>query len=59
VWREALGKPRLAPGDANVIAVASDTPAGMPDGLPVFDLRDTDAIATFVVQNAADCSVHD
>lgn len=59
VWREALGKPRLAPGDANVIAVASDTPAGMPDGLPVFDLRDTDAIATFVVQNAADCGVHD
>jgi molybdopterin-guanine dinucleotide biosynthesis protein B len=59
VWREALGKPRLAPADANVDAVASDTPTGLPDGLPVFDLRNIDAIATFVVQNAAACRVRD
>jgi molybdopterin-guanine dinucleotide biosynthesis protein B len=53
VWREALGKPRLAPGDPDIVAVASDAPAGMTGDLPVFDLRDADAIATFVVQNAA------
>ncbi|HEY3532094.1 MAG TPA: molybdopterin-guanine dinucleotide biosynthesis protein B [Casimicrobiaceae bacterium] len=59
VWREALGKPRLALGDANIVAVASDTLAGMPEGLPVFDLHDVDAIATFVVQNAAVGGVRD
>jgi molybdopterin-guanine dinucleotide biosynthesis protein B len=53
VWRQAVGKPRLAPGDPHILAVASDAPAGIGGELPVFDLRDTDAIATFVVQNAA------
>jgi len=59
VWREALGKPRLAPGDPHIVAVASDMRAGMAGGLPVFDLHDTDAIATFVVQNAAAGGVPD
>jgi molybdopterin-guanine dinucleotide biosynthesis adapter protein len=58
VWREAVGKPRLAPGDPHVLAVATDTPARVAPPLPAFDLRATDAIATFIVDNAAaDASV--
>jgi molybdopterin-guanine dinucleotide biosynthesis protein B len=53
VWREAVDKPRLAPGDPWVRAVATDAPERLETPLPVFDLRDVDAIATFVVQNAA------
>ena len=54
VWREGVGKPRLAPGDRFVLAVATDEPHRLATSLlPVFDLRDVEAIATFVVQNAA------
>lgn len=59
VWRAGLGKPRLAPGDPHILAVAADVPAQVAGSLPVFDLRETDAIATFVVQNAAAGGVHD
>jgi molybdopterin-guanine dinucleotide biosynthesis protein B len=53
IWRDALGKPALHPGDPYVLAIATDAPAGMRTALPVFDLRDADAIATFVTDNAA------
>ena len=53
IWREVVGKRPLYPADRHVLAIATDAPAGMRTALPVFDLRDPDAIATFVVENAA------
>ena len=53
VWRPSVGKPALYPTDPWVRAVASDTPESVSGSLPRFDLRDADAIATFVVENAA------
>ena len=48
VHRPALGKPLLAPGDARVVAVASDAPlAGLQ--VPLLRLDDIEAIAGFVV----------
>lgn len=59
IWREALGKPVLHPADQHIIAIATDAPGGMRTKLPVFDLRDADAIATFVAGNAAAWRVAD
>lgn len=53
VWRASLGKPALYPDDPWIRAVATDAPDRVAPGLPTFDLRDADAIATFVVENAA------
>lgn len=47
VYRPANGKPPLWPENPSVVAVASDEPVKTP--LPVLDLNDIDAIATFVV----------
>jgi hypothetical protein len=43
----------LHPGDPNVVGVATDSPAGLSAGLPVFDLHDVGSIATFVSERAA------
>ncbi|MBD3664423.1 molybdopterin-guanine dinucleotide biosynthesis protein B [Sulfitobacter aestuariivivens] len=45
--RFATGNPLIAPGDATVRAVASDTPLDL--DRPVFDLNDTAAIADFIL----------
>lgn len=51
VWRAATGKPPLHPGDANIVAVASDTP--LPDaGRPLIDLNDTTAVADAMIAHA-------
>jgi len=48
IYRPALGKPMLATQDKTVVAVASDGPVdGI--GVPVLDLNDPVAIATFIV----------
>jgi hypothetical protein len=48
VHRVALGKPLLAPQDADIVAIASDEPiTGL--ALPRFDLNDIEAIAGFVM----------
>jgi molybdopterin-guanine dinucleotide biosynthesis protein B len=47
VYRPALGKPPLHPGDPRICAVATDAPLDC--GLPRFALDDVDAIATFVM----------
>ena len=53
IWRQAVGKPLLHPGDPHVLAVATDAPHALAGcGLPVFGLDQPDEIATFVVANA-------
>ena len=56
VWRAQVGKPLLHPRDPHIVAVATDTPDGLPAEtrarLPVFALSDTDKIATFVTDRA-------
>ena len=55
IWRESVGKPLLQPGDPYVRGFATDQTATLRGrGLPVFGLEDTDAIATFVGENAVD-----
>jgi molybdopterin-guanine dinucleotide biosynthesis protein B len=52
VFRPSVGKPPLHPRDANILAVASDRPAGLALALPVFHLDDQEAIAAFVLDHA-------
>ena len=60
VWREALGKAPLHPGDARVLGIATDRPLLAPPGwLPVFSLEDAAGIATFVIENATAWPVAD
>ena len=47
VHRSASGKPLLYPDDPFIIAVASDEE--IETGLPLLDINDPDAIATFIV----------
>ena len=53
IWRPSLAKPALHPDDPHVVAIATDEPASVTAPLPVFDLGDRDAIATFVREHAA------
>lgn len=46
VHRSALGTPLLASEDANIIAIATDTP--LPIATPQIDLNDINAIAAFI-----------
>lgn len=48
VYRRSLGKPPLCFGDASIVALASDEPLGNA-GVPVLDLADTAAIASFII----------
>jgi molybdopterin-guanine dinucleotide biosynthesis protein B len=48
IWRRAVGKPLRAPGDPQIVAVASDGPVPETDR-PVLPLDDVEAIADFVV----------
>ena len=48
VWRAALGQPPQFPGDPNVVALATDDPAALPQApgdLPVLPLSDAAAVA--------------
>jgi molybdopterin-guanine dinucleotide biosynthesis adapter protein len=49
IHRASVGKALLHPGDANILAVASDVP--LQTVLPTFALGDIDAIAAFVRAN--------
>ena len=57
VWRAATGKPALYPNDPFVIAIATDSPAALPEptALPVLDLGDVDAIAEFILAQSTRC----
>jgi molybdopterin-guanine dinucleotide biosynthesis adapter protein len=59
VSREVLAKPPLHPGDANIVGIATDAPAGLATPLPVFALHDSGAVATFVAENSAAWPVAD
>jgi molybdopterin-guanine dinucleotide biosynthesis protein B len=49
VYRSAVGEPLIHPGDANIVAIASDT--RLDTRLPQFDLNVPDPIATFVLEH--------
>ena len=51
VYRAAVGKPLLAPDDANIVAIASDGPVSA--RVPVVSLDDIDAVADILVAQAA------
>lgn len=55
VWRDSVGKPVNYPNDPFVVAIATDSASQLPvpTRLPVFDLDDVDAIATFLLDNGA------
>lgn len=55
VWRASVGKPVNYPNDPFVVAIATDSASQLPvpTRLPVFDLDDVDAIATFLLDNGA------
>jgi molybdopterin-guanine dinucleotide biosynthesis adapter protein len=51
VYREALGKPLLFPGDSRIIAVASDRPLPNPT-VPLLKIDDTAGIAEIMLARA-------
>ena len=56
VWRAEIGKPLLHSVDPHIVAIATDRPEALPaavrERLPVLELADYDAAATFVVGHA-------
>ncbi len=48
VHRPSLGKPLIHPNDPYIVAIASDVP--LESRLPVYDLRDTAALATLILE---------
>ena len=54
VWRPAVGKALLHPGDLHIAGLATDDPpaARASTALPVFALDEVDEIATFVLEHA-------
>jgi molybdopterin-guanine dinucleotide biosynthesis adapter protein len=53
VWRPQAGKPALYPDDAFVVAIATDSPAQLPQPTlrPVLDLNAPGAVAQWLVEN--------
>ena len=51
VWRAAVGKPPRYPHDDFVVAIATDSPAELPEptGLPLLDLNDPPAVLTWLL----------
>ena len=51
VWRAAVGKPPRYPNDDFVVAIATDSPAKLPEptGLPLLDLNDPPAVLTWLL----------
>ncbi|MGC4393973.1 molybdopterin-guanine dinucleotide biosynthesis protein B [Hydrogenophaga sp. T2] len=55
VWREASGQPVIYPGQPQVLAIATDSPAALPEppARPVLDLNAPDDLAAWLVDNAS------
>jgi len=60
VWREAVHPGAYYPHDAQVVAIATDTPQALPQAtaLPVFLLNDAPAIARFLLHDGARYEYH-
>lgn len=55
VWREASGQPVIYPAQAQVLAIATDSPEALPEppARPVLDLNAADDVAAWLVDNAS------
>ena len=55
VWRASAGKQVRYEADDFVVAIATDSPEQLPSGTlrPVFDLNDANAVADWLIANAA------
>jgi molybdopterin-guanine dinucleotide biosynthesis adapter protein len=53
VWRAEAAKPARYPDDDFIVAIATDSPAQLPEPTlrPVLDLNDADAMAAWLVEN--------
>ena len=53
VWRASVGKPARYPQDKRIVAIATDSPAQMPEASlrPVLDLNDVEAVAGWMLDN--------
>jgi molybdopterin-guanine dinucleotide biosynthesis protein B len=53
VWRGASGKPALYPDDDFIVAIATDSPAQLPQATlrPVLDLNDPEAVVQWLMDN--------
>lgn len=53
IWRASAGKPALYPHDDFIVAIATDSPAQLPQSTlrPVLDLNDADALAQWLTDN--------
>jgi molybdopterin-guanine dinucleotide biosynthesis protein B len=60
VWRAASGQPVLYPDDDFIAAIATDSPAALPEptARPLLDLNDPDAVAQWLEQNAERFDYH-
>lgn len=54
VWRAATGKPARYPDDPFMVAIATDSPADLPEPThrPVLDLNQPDTVAAWLLDNA-------
>lgn len=54
VWRQASGQPVIYPTQAQVLAIATDSPEALPEppARPVLDLNAADDVAAWLVDNA-------
>lgn len=55
VWRDASARPVQYPDDPFIVAIATDSPAQLPESTlrPVLDLNDADEVAGWLVDNGA------
>lgn len=55
VWRQASGQPVIYPTQAQVLAIATDSPTALPEppARPVLDLNAPDDVAAWLVDNAS------
>ena len=55
VWRQASGQPVIYPDQAQVLAIATDSPQALPlpPARPVLDLNAPDDVAAWLVDNAS------
>ena len=55
IWRAATGRPAQYPLDTHIVAVCTDSAAALPEPteLPLLDLNDAEAVASFLLHSGA------